>query len=42
MGGGIYDALRATFARRKKALRIITRNPSHFHHLAPDIPILGP
>lgn len=42
MGGGIYDALHATFARRKKADRIITRNPSHFQHVAPDIEILTP
>ena len=42
MGGGIYDSLHATFARRKKACRIITRNPSHFQHVAPDIEILAP
>jgi hypothetical protein len=30
MGGGIYDSLHATFARRHKAVRIVTRNPSHF------------
>jgi len=42
MGGGIYDALHATFARRKKASRIVTLNPSHFHHVAPDIEILTP
>lgn len=42
MGGGIYDSLHATFARRKKAVRIITRNPSHFQHVAPDIEILTP
>ena len=42
MGGGIYDSLHATFARRKKATRIVTRNPSHFHHAAPDIEILTP
>ena len=42
MGGGIYDSLHATFARRKKAARIITRNPSHFQHVAPDIEILTP
>ena len=42
MGGGIYDSLHATFARRKKALRIVTRNPSHFQHAAPDIEILTP
>jgi predicted nucleic acid-binding protein len=42
MGGGIYDSLHATFARRKKAIRIVTRNPSHFQHVAPDIEILTP
>jgi len=42
MGGGIYDSLHATFARRKGARRIITRNPSHFAHVAPDLEILTP
>ncbi len=42
MGGGIYDSLHATFARRRKAAQIVTRNPSHFHHVAPDIEILTP
>jgi predicted nucleic acid-binding protein len=42
MGGGIYDSLHATFARRKKAVQIVTRNPSHFYHVAPDIEILTP
>jgi predicted nucleic acid-binding protein len=42
MGGGIYDSLHATFARRKKAVRIVTRNPSHFQYVAPDIEILAP
>ena len=42
MGGGIYDSLHATFARRKGAKRIVTRNPSHFRHAAPDIEILTP
>jgi predicted nucleic acid-binding protein len=42
MGGGIYDSLHATFARRKRAVRIATRNPSHFEHVAPDIEILTP
>lgn len=42
MGGGIYDSLHATFARRKKAERILTRNPSHFVHAAPDMKILTP
>ncbi|HOY56621.1 MAG TPA: type II toxin-antitoxin system VapC family toxin [Verrucomicrobiota bacterium] len=42
MGGGIYDSLHATFARRKGAQRIVTRNPSHFAHAAPDLEILTP
>ena len=42
MGGGIYDSLHATFARRKRASQIVTRNPSHFEHVAPDIEILTP
>jgi len=42
MGGGIYDSLHATFARRKGARRIVTRNPSHFLHVAPDVEILTP
>jgi predicted nucleic acid-binding protein len=42
IGGGIYDSLHATFARRKKAVQIVTRNPAHFQHVAPDIEILTP
>lgn len=42
MGGGIYDSLHATFARRKRATRIVTRNPSHFVHVAPEVEILTP
>lgn len=42
MGGGIYDFLHATFARRKAAKRIVTRNPSHFVHVAGDKEILTP
>lgn len=42
MGGGIYDALHATFARRKGASKIVTLNPSHFLHVAPDLEILTP
>jgi hypothetical protein len=34
--------LHATFARRKKATQIVTRNPSHFLHVAPDMEILTP
>ena len=42
MGGGIYDSLHATFARRKRVKGIVTRNPSHFAHVAPDAEILTP
>jgi predicted nucleic acid-binding protein len=42
MGGGIYDSLHGTFARRRKAKRIVTRNPSHFAHVAPDVEIVTP
>jgi predicted nucleic acid-binding protein len=42
MGGGIYDSLHATFARRKGAKRVVTRNPSHFSHTAPELEILTP
>jgi predicted nucleic acid-binding protein len=42
MGGGIYDSLHATFARRIGAKRIITRNPGHFHHVAGDLEIVIP
>jgi hypothetical protein len=42
IGSAVYDYFHATFARRKKAARIVTRNPSHFQHVAPDIEILTP
>jgi predicted nucleic acid-binding protein len=42
MGGGIYDSLHATFARRKRAKRVITRNPSHFAHVAPELAVVVP
>ena len=42
MGGGIFDSLHATFARRKRVQRIVTRNPSHFAHVAPEVEILTP
>jgi predicted nucleic acid-binding protein len=42
MGGGIYDSLHATFARRQGATRIVTRNPSHFVHMAPELEIIVP
>ena len=42
MGGGIYDSLHATFARRQGAARIITLNPSHFSHCAPELQVLSP
>ena len=42
MGGGIYDSLHATFARRKGANRVVTRNPSHFTHAAPELEVVVP
>ena len=42
MGGGIYDSLHATFARRKGAKHIVTRNPSHFAHTAPELEVVTP
>jgi predicted nucleic acid-binding protein len=42
MGGGIYDLLHATFARRKQATRVITRNPSHFAQVAPELEVVVP
>jgi predicted nucleic acid-binding protein len=42
MGGGIYDSLHATFARQQAANRIVTRNPGHFEHVAPDLEIVVP
>ena len=42
MGGRMYDSLHATFAHRKKAVQIVTRNPPQFQHVAPDIEILKP
>jgi predicted nucleic acid-binding protein len=42
MGGGIYDSLHATYARRHSALRIITRNPGNFKHVAPELEIVVP
>jgi predicted nucleic acid-binding protein len=42
MGGGIYDSLHATFARRIGARRIVTRNPGHFEHVAGDLEIIIP
>jgi len=42
MGGGIYDSLHATFARRKVANRVVTRNPSHFAHAAPELEVVTP
>jgi len=42
MGGGIYDSLHATYARRKGARRVVTRNPSHFAHAAPELEIFTP
>jgi hypothetical protein len=42
MGGGIYDLLHATFARRKEADQLVARNPPHFRDVAPDTEILIP
>ena len=42
MGGGIYDSLHATFARRRGVKRIVTRNPSHFLHAAPELDVIEP
>ena len=42
MGGGIYDSLHATFARRQGARRVVTRNPSHFAHTAPELELIVP
>jgi predicted nucleic acid-binding protein len=42
MGGGIYDSLHATFARREGAKRVVTRNPGHFAHAAPELVITMP
>ena len=42
MGGGIYDALHATYARRLGAARVITRNPGNFKHVAPELEIVVP
>ena len=42
MGGGIYDSLHATIARKFGAKRIATRNPGHFAHVAPEMQILTP
>jgi predicted nucleic acid-binding protein len=42
MGSGIYDSLHATFARRKGARRVVTRNPSHFAHAAPELEVVAP
>jgi predicted nucleic acid-binding protein len=42
MGGGIYDSLHATYARRRSARRVVTRNPGNFQHVAPDLEIAVP
>jgi hypothetical protein len=42
MGGGIYDSVHATFARRRRATRIVTLNASDFAHVAPDLELLTP
>ena len=38
----LVNSLHATFARRQNAKRILTPNPSHFGHAAPDLEILTP
>jgi predicted nucleic acid-binding protein len=40
MGGGIYDSLHATHARRLSATRIVTLNPGNFRHVAPELEIV--
>ena len=42
MGGGIYDSLHATYARRLSARRVLTRNPGNFKHVAPELEIVIP
>ena len=42
MGGGIYDSLHATHARRLLATRVVTLNPGNFRHVAPDLEIVVP
>jgi len=42
MGGGIYDSLHATCARRLGAVRVVTRNPGNFKHVAPELEIVIP
>jgi predicted nucleic acid-binding protein len=42
MGGGIYDSLHATFARRRSIRNIVTRDPGNFQHVAPDMKIAVP
>ncbi len=42
MGGGIYDSLHATFARRQGAKKIVTLNLGDFLHVAPDMQVVLP
>jgi predicted nucleic acid-binding protein len=42
MGGGIYDSLHATHARRLLTTRVVTLNPGNFRHVAPDLEIIVP
>ena len=42
MGGGIYDSLHATYARRMGAARVVTRNPGNFKQVAPELEIVVP
>jgi hypothetical protein len=42
MGGGIYIRCTPVLPRARAPGRIVTRNPSHFAHAAPDLEILTP
>jgi predicted nucleic acid-binding protein len=42
MGGGIYDSLHATCARRMEAKKIVTLNLGDFLHVAPDMQVTLP
>jgi predicted nucleic acid-binding protein len=41
-GGGIYDALHATVARRLKVQTIYTHNVTNFEHHAPEMHVSAP
>jgi len=42
MGGGIYDSLHVTHARRRGANRVFTRDPGDLQHVASDMEIIVP